>query len=65
MEKHIYVIVFSDGEKIKQLAWCYEEARILAQAKRIDEDKEYWTITDWYIKKDNLKERNNESISKS
>lgn len=46
MKKELFIIIFSDGEQIKELAWSLEEAKILAQAERINRGQSY-TVKGW------------------
>ena len=52
MHKETFIIIFSDGEQIKELAWSLEEAKILAQAERIKHGKSYavksWAMAEKY-----------------
>ena len=49
MKKELFIIIFEDSEQIKERAWSLEQARILAQAKRIKRGKSYETIVGWKI----------------
>ena len=47
MKEELFILIFADGEKIKEWAWSLEEARILAQAERIKQGKPY-KIINWH-----------------
>lgn len=46
MKKELFIIIFEDGEQIKEMAFSLEEAKILAQAERIKHGKSY-TVKSW------------------
>ena len=46
MKKELFIIIFADGEQIKEMAFSLEEAEILAQAERIKQGKSY-TVKSW------------------
>lgn len=52
MKKELFIIIFSDGEQIEELAWSLGEAKILAQADRIKHGKSYavksWAMAEKY-----------------
>lgn len=48
MGKELFIIIFEDGEQIKESARSLEEARILAQAERIKQGRPY-KIVNWRI----------------
>lgn len=51
MHEETFIIIFEDGEQIKETAWSLEEAKILAQAERIKHGKSYaiksWAMAEW------------------
>lgn len=52
MHKETFIIIFEDGEPIKETAFSLEQARILAQAERIKQGKSYavksWAMAERY-----------------
>lgn len=52
MKQELFIIIFTDGEQIEELAWSLEEAEILAQAERIKQGKSYavksWAMAEKY-----------------
>lgn len=52
MKEETFIIIFADGEQIKEKAFSLEEAKILAQAERIKQGKSYqvksWAMAEKY-----------------
>lgn len=46
MKKELFVIIFSDDARLEIMAYSLEEAKILAQAERINRGQSY-TVKGW------------------
>lgn len=46
MKKELFIIIFSDDARFEIMAWSLEEAKILAQAERINRGQPY-TVKGW------------------